>query len=916
MKHSCKLISLLALLLLPQLAASDEATKLKGWYTQGDFEPVQRLEIVLHNALDRARLNSPVTIRRDQLSALPDVNELAITLVDPGLPGRPEPSNEQFQRQGGHEARKESNGAWIPYQLDDLDQDGLWDELFFMSDFAPGESKVFYLYIGDNQRGWLAHRTHAAIGTYVRHTVPFWESEEIGWKLWFNTDIDVFGKRSPVLMSQRLYMDNLDGYGVSTIDPAFGSDIMQVNNSFGGGGVGVFEDSQKPNVVSRPRFTPRSPAETNFNAGPVGDSRYAFTVLANGPVRSVIRATTFNWDSGNGQYELEQVYSAYAGQSYSTARVRFLQFAPENQNAVFAVGIRKHLDESSFYNGSGIVISGAPEAIRNQDDEGLRENSLMVDFVGTALVVPERYSPEYVFVPEFSENHAFRIKPNEDRTFEYLIAAGWSEGSVNQTADEFQKYVLRTAEEYNSPVELVDTKLETREISSQVLEMEESLYAFPGAEGYGKHTIGGRGGEVYEVTNLNDDGDGSLRAAVEASGPRTIVFRVSGTIKLNSDLKISNPNITIAGQTAPGDGIALRGYPLLIEADEVIVRYIRVRFGDESGDDSDAITSRYTNNLILDHVSASWSVDETMSIYHGENITVQWSLISESMYRSNHVKGDHGFGGIWGSNNSSYHHNLLAHHSSRNPRFASGSGNTDYRNNVVYNWGYKSTYGGEVRQVDSDKFTFTNINMVANYYKPGPATGPGEVSHQLANPWSRNGAADYGKWYVAHNVMEGNAGVTLDNWNGGVQAEGGESFLAGLKLEHPWPAMAIEQQTAEEAYASVLENAGASLPKRDAVDARIVDEVRNGYATYEGAAYKEQHTVADESKPTGIIDSQADVGGWPELKSAAAPTDSDHDGMPDEWESRYGLDPNDATDRNLLAADGYTMLEKYLNSID
>ncbi len=456
------LASTTALLLLPQMAAGSETTTSPGWYTQGDFEPLQRLEIVVHNALDRARHNSPVTIRRDQLTALPDVNELAITLVDPALPGRPEPSNEQLQRQGGHEARKESNGAWVPYQLDDLDQDGLWDELFFMSDFGPAERKVFYVYIGDNQRGWLAHRTHAAIGTYVRHTVPFWESEEIGWKLWFNTDIDVFGKRSPVLMSQRLYMDNLDGYGVSTIDPAFGSDIMQVNNSFGGGGVGVFENSQTPDVVSRPRFTPRSPADTNFNAGPQVDSRYAFTVLANGPVRSVIRAMTFNWDSGNGQYELEQIYSAYAGQSYSTGRVRFLKFEPAKQDTVFAVGIRKHLDESSFHKGNGVVISGAPEAIRNQDDEGLRENSLMVDFVGTALVVPEKYSPEYVFVPAFSENHVFRIKPNADRSFEYLIAAGWSEGSVNRTAKEFQAYVLRVAEELNSPLELVATKLETR----------------------------------------------------------------------------------------------------------------------------------------------------------------------------------------------------------------------------------------------------------------------------------------------------------------------------------------------------------------------------------------------------------------------------------------------------------------------
>ena len=450
--------------------------------------------------------------------------------------------------------------------------------------------------------------------------------------------------------------------------------------------------------------------------------------------------------------------------------------------------------------------------------------------------------------------------------------------------------------------------------------------AFPSAEGYGKYTVGGRGGAVYEVTNLNDSGEGSLRAGVEASGPRTIVFRTSGTINLKSDMRIKQPYITIAGQTAPGDGITLRGYPLLIDADEVIVRYIRVRLGDESGGESDAVTSRFTNNLILDHVSASWSEDETMSIYHGKNTTVQWCVISESLYESNHHKGNHGYGGIWGSDFSTYHHNLIANHSNRNIRFASGCGNTDYRNNVVYNWGYASTYGGEVNQLGTHKFNFSNINMVANYYKPGPATEPGDVSHQIAAPWSRNGDADYGKWYIAQNVMVGSEEVTLDNWKGvipsltaikGVQESNPKNLAAipGLKLDQPWPAMAINQQTAEEAYVAVLENAGTTLPKRDAVDIRIMNEVRNGYATYEGPTYEKDHKVADPSKKCGIIDSQKDVGGWPVLKSAPAPTDTDHDGMPDKWETAHGLNPNNAADRNKVGADGYTMLENYLNSI-
>jgi pectate lyase len=206
--------------------------------------------------------------------------------------------------------------------------------------------------------------------------------------------------------------------------------------------------------------------------------------------------------------------------------------------------------------------------------------------------------------------------------------------------------------------------------------------AFPGAEGFGSMTRGGRGGKVLTVTNLNDSGPGSLREACETEGSRIVVFRVSGTITLESRLRISNPYITIAGQTAPGDGICIKKYPLSINASEVIIRYIRVRLGDEAGVDADAISSRYNKNIIIDHVSASWSVDETVSIYHCENVTVQWCLVSESMYNAGHAKGTHGFGGIWGSNRSTYHHNLLAHHSSRNPRFASGCGYNDFRNNT------------------------------------------------------------------------------------------------------------------------------------------------------------------------------------------------------------------------------------------
>lgn len=439
--------------------------------------------------------------------------------------------------------------------------------------------------------------------------------------------------------------------------------------------------------------------------------------------------------------------------------------------------------------------------------------------------------------------------------------------------------------------------------------------AFPTAEGYGKYAIGGRGGIVYEVTNLNDNGEGSLRAAVEAFGPRTVVFKLSGNIELKSPLRIKSPYITIAGQTAPGDGICIKNHSLIIEADHVIIRYFRVRFGDVSGEDADAVSSRYTKHIILDHVSASWSVDETMSIYHCDSITVQWCIISESMFNSNHTKGKHGFGGIWGSNYGTYHHNLIAHHASRNPRMASGSGYTDYRNNVIYNWGYNSCYGGENQQSGNPKFNFSKFNIVANYYKPGPATEAGEISYRIASPSMRKEKVDFGKWYIANNVIEGSDMVTADNWNGGVQPQGGNSNLQLIKLEEPWQSVPINQQSAKEAYHAVLEKSGAILPKRDPIDIRIINETKGGYATYEGSSYKLDKSMVDKTKKSGIIDSQKDVGGWPKLESTLPPKDNDHDGIPDFWEISNGINPNNAEDRNIVDSDGYTMSEKYLNSI-
>ena len=339
------------------------------------------------------------------------------------------------------------------------------------------------------------------------------------------------------------------------------------------------------------------------------------------------------------------------------------------------------------------------------------------------------------------------------------------------------------------------------------------LPAFPGAEGYGARAIGGRGGRVIAVTNLNASGAGSLKEACEAKGPRIVIFNVSGTI--DGDIRIKNDHITIAGQTAPGDGITIKGN-VGIDANDVVIRYVRVRTDHEG----DAIGTRYKKNIILDHVSASWSTDEVLSLYHNENVTIQWCMITEACAKED---GSHRFGGIWGNQYGTYHHNLIAHNDSRNPRWASGCGYNDYRNNVLYNWGYESSYGGEAQQKGDRRIPpipFSSINMVANYYKPGPATRD-DVRNRIANPTSREGD-DKGSWYVTSNFVDGSPEVTADNWLG----MDGDSFT---RMAEPWDALPIQQQSAQDAYLAVLEHAGCSLPKRDSIDARIIKEVHDGH---------------------------------------------------------------------------------------
>ncbi len=433
-----------------------------------------------------------------------------------------------------------------------------------------------------------------------------------------------------------------------------------------------------------------------------------------------------------------------------------------------------------------------------------------------------------------------------------------------------------------------------------------NIPAFPGAEGFGAMVTGGRGGDVIKVTNLNDSGEGSLRAAIEQSGTRTIVFEVSGTIYLESVLKISNGDVTIAGQTAPGGGITLADYTLTVSADNVIIRYIRSRFGDVSEQDNDAMNGRDHDRIILDHCTMSWSVDETASFYDNTNFTMQYCIISESLYNSNHVKGEHGYGGIWGGQGASFHHNLIAHHTSRNPRFC-GSRYTaesdlelvDFRNNIIYNWGSNSVYGAEGG----------SYNIVNNYYKKGPATNSG-VRLRIIAPNEDDGSNSqeegvWGTFYVNGNYLPHSETVSEKNW-AGVQNIG--DMEDDIKSETEFEVDSVTTYDAPIAFEHVLAQVGACYPYRDSIDTRIIQEVISGTATYaEDGAY---------GSNTGIIDSQSDVGGWPDLPSATAPTDTDGDGMPDVWETANGLDENDDSDGNDDADnDGYTNLEEYLNSL-
>lgn len=440
--------------------------------------------------------------------------------------------------------------------------------------------------------------------------------------------------------------------------------------------------------------------------------------------------------------------------------------------------------------------------------------------------------------------------------------------------------------------------------ASSLVAAAEPTLAFPGAEGYGRFASGGRGGDVYEVTNLNDSGPGSLRQGiVSAHGPRTIIFGVSGTIQLKSKLQMNKSSITIAGQTAPGDGITLRDYTFQIRsARNIIIRYLRFRLGDQNkpigapgGDDT--LNTEWIDRIILDHCSLSWAIDGTHDLRYGGNFTMQWSIISESLNHSIHEKGAHAMGASYRSPsaNISLHHNFYTTCRDRHPSLGSADYPpqyiVDFRNNLIYNWSDPGTCNF------ADHF----INCINNDWRPGPMSDPAKLPIAM-----KGSLPDMARGHMEGNIFEGRPDLTSDNyaalnfhrWLG----KGNDYLYRGTVND--WKvdkapdlgANTPKTEPAAEAAELVLKYAGASL-HRDAVDERLVNNAR--------------------TRKGKVIDSQEEVGGWPVLKSLPAPVDSDHDGIPDDWEKAHGLNPNDPSDAGQLANDGtgYTHLEEYINSL-
>lgn len=453
--------------------------------------------------------------------------------------------------------------------------------------------------------------------------------------------------------------------------------------------------------------------------------------------------------------------------------------------------------------------------------------------------------------------------------------------------------------------------------------------AFPGAEGGGAFSFGGRGGQVYVVKSLEDSGPGTLRDACERGGARIIVFNVAGIIRLKTPLIIRAPYITIAGQTAPGDGVCVAGESVWINTHDVVIRHMRFRRGETFvGRRDDSIGGNPIGNIMIDHVSASWGLDENMSMYRHMyndstgaqeqklptvNITIQNSIFSETLDTWNHA-----FGSTLGGENCTFMRNLWANNAGRNPSIG-WFGIFNFVNNVVFNWVHRSIDGGDYRAM---------YNIVNNYFKPGPETPKDSpVGHRILKPEAGRSKLKYqvyGRAYVSGNIMEGYDKITKNNWDGGVQVEelpNAGKYTDNIRWHEPLPMPQFPIMSAKESFDYVIANAGATLPRRDPVDARVTTQVRTGKINpLDNVKLPEKQfehrRLPIDSYKNGIITDISQVGGYPEYKGTPYP-DSDDDGMPNDWETKYGLNPKDPSDaRKDMSGDGYSNIEKFINGID
>ncbi|MBB6050783.1 pectate lyase family protein [Armatimonas rosea] len=488
------------------------------------------------------------------------------------------------------------------------------------------------------------------------------------------------------------------------------------------------------------------------------------------------------------------------------------------------------------------------------------------------------------------ENPTLRWTPAEGAVKQTLLV-GTSPTNLKPVREDARQLAASSERFSTTRFWRVDTTFaDGKTVKGQVWSYKTRHLAFPGAEGYGRFAIGGRGGRVYEVTNLDDSGPGSLREAVEASGPRTVVFRTGGTITLKSRLIIRNPYLTVAGETAPGDGICIRGASFgNLGTHDTIIRYVRVRVGDESGKTYDGMGFAGSDHCIIDHCSISWTIDESVSSRGAQNVTLQRCLISEALNMSVHDhyvgtgKG-HSFAASISGKIGSFHHNLLTHCAGRNFSLAGGltqggkfAGYLDIRNNVVYNWQHRTNDGG-----------VKALNLVNNYYLPGPAT---KVFH-LLKPDSGS-PTDPQQYFVAGNTLVGYPDANT------------VAMPPECRLSAPFCDSFVTTQSAEDAFANVLADVGCRLPRYDSVDTRALNDVKSRSTSYKGS----------KTGFPGIIDSQSDVGGWPTLAAGEPPQDTDHDGIPDRWEQAHKLNPRRASDASQESGDGYSWLEKYLHSL-